>query len=156
MSPSKHEWIYGHACHAPACHLFISIALSHSSELSGADQNGQIIKRCACAKIVVVEIQDAHIVERIDWRGYILRQMKTEQHEQDVPKWSLPNIKAQRRFNATGRVCPKSWIKLRRSGKREFFLLQRFNVIDVVTAHRRAKRPNRKDDRVTYLKRQAF
>lgn len=125
-------------------------------ELSRADEDAEIIKGGACAEVVVVEVEDADVEDRVDRRGHVVGEVEAEEHKQDVAKGGAPNVEAEGGLNATGRGCSDLRSSKRRGGKRKDFFLQGGNVIDVITAHRRAECPNRKDDWVACFERKAF
>ena len=81
-----------------------------------------------------------------------MNEMEEEKRKQDVLEMSFPNVKAEEGANAAGRFCllpRRGGIGCRLGGKRGGVILHRFNVEDVITAHRCAECSDHKYDLIT-------
>lgn len=79
-----------------------------------------------------------------------MREMEEEKREQNIFKGGSPNVEAEDGCNAAGRVRWLFGSRLRVGLMRRGFLLYGPDVVDVITAHRRAECPNRKNDLIAY------
>ena len=65
------------------------------SQLRRTDQNGEIKTCCADPDIIVVELQDAYVVNGKNWDGKVLRKVERKKCEQNIFEMGLPNIEAE-------------------------------------------------------------
>ena len=94
--------------------MYPLVALGDAPELGRAEEHGRIVKRRACADVVVVQVEDVHVIKRVQRIWQVVGQVKEEQRQHHVSEGSSQNIQPQRGLESTGRVDLGGGVRLGR------------------------------------------